>query len=48
MGVNRNEAAEFDPAHDPWIKLTGRDQQDVSTDDLVQWDGEAPQEIEWI
>ena len=48
MGVIRNEAAAFGPAHDPWIELTGRDQWDVTADDLVQWDGEAPQEIEWI
>ena len=48
MGVNRNEAAAFSPAHDPWIELTERDQWDVTANDLAQWDGEAPQEIEWI
>ncbi len=48
MGVNRSVSAAIGPAHDPWIELTGRDQSDVTAEDLTQWDGEAPQEIEWI
>jgi hypothetical protein len=45
---NLSEAESSFPRIEPWIELVGREERDITAEDLDQWDLEAPREFEWV